>query len=255
MTSVLSPDSTVPGAGEPPAEKSTVDAPVVSLPSTVDGAAQLRLLSIAADLLPLEITEAWRGRIVRRIVLIAVAAFAVLLGGWYATAHYQAAEVETGLVQAEDDVRRLAHQQKAFDELVRTQNESKVIGEQLTSLLAQDLQWSTLLSSLQKAAPAGVSVTGITGSLNPPGGADSTPELSKGSKEKLIGTLTVTGTGSGKQAVAQYADVLAGVPGVAQPLLTDAVEQDEKVMFTIRLDITESALGGRYTKTTEAGGK
>jgi Tfp pilus assembly protein PilN len=226
----------------------------------------LRLLPIVANLLPAEIVESRRVRRVRRIVLSAVAAFVVLLAVWYGLASHQTSTARGSLSTAEDNVARLQQQQRAFTDVVKTQADSQAIRAQLAALLAEDLQWSRLLSALQDVAPTGVQVTGVSGALTAEtGGAGGSGSaggsagvrLPNTSGEKPIGTLTVTGTGTSKSTVAEYVDALAKVSGFASPLLGDAILQDGVLQFTVRLDITESALSGQYTSknTNEPRGK
>jgi hypothetical protein len=223
-----------------------------------------RVPSIAANLLPVEIVESRRVRKVRRIVLSALVVFALLLGAWFGLARYQTSEARQNLRLAENDVQRLTRQQQAFATVVAVQAESQAIRKQLAALLADDLRWARLFSSLRKAAPADVRITAAYGSLaaaatgaTSGGGAASggaVPQLPGTSGEKLIGTFTVTGSGATKTAVAAYVDALGNIPGLANPYLGDASEQDGAVQFTVRLDITNAALGGRYTPKSKSGG-
>jgi len=220
----------------------------------------LRLLPIAANLLPPEIVEARRARKMRRIVVSAVAAFAVLLSVWHSTARYQTGAAREEMITTQDDVQDLEQQQRAFDELINAQAESRTIRTQLAALLADDLQWSRLLSALQAEAPNGVQVTGVSGSLTTrvngvpvaTGGGAQLPHPAGG---KQIGTMTVTGRATGKTVVAEYVDRLARIPGLANPLLGDVALQDDAVRFTVRLNIMNSALGGRYTPKSSAAPK
>ncbi len=230
----------------------------------------LRILPIAANLLPPEIAASRRARRTRRIVLLALIVFVALLMGWYVLASHETSTARSDLSRAEDAAQRLVRQQSAYSQVVAIQAESKAIGTQLAALLANDLQWSQLLSSLQKAAPAGVTLTGITSALESGtaagtagstagaagGTAGTTAQLPNLSGGKSIGTVTVTGSSTTKAGVAAYVDALAKVRGVANPLLTDATEQQGHVDFTVGLNITKSALGGRYTpkKTSGASG-
>lgn len=213
----------------------------------------LRLLPITANLLPVEVVESRRGRRVRRIVLSALAAFVAVLGGWYGLARYETSTARTELAAAEDAAQGLLRQQRAFAEVVGVQAQSEVVEAQLAALFADDLQWSRLLASVQRAAPGGIQVTGITGALDADDEAAAASSgtaatvLPNTSGSELIGTVTVTGRGSTKAAVAAYVDALGRVRGLGNPLLNDATVQDGALQFTIRLDLTEAALGGRYT--------
>jgi Tfp pilus assembly protein PilN len=210
-----------------------------------------RIPPIAANLLPVEIIETRRIRKVRGIVVSALVVFALLLGGWFGQARYQTAEARQSLRTAESDVQRLTRQQQAFATVVAVQAESQAIRSDLAVLLANDLRWARLLSSLRKAAPADVQINGAFGSLvsgaTSSGGGSAAPQLPSASGEAPIGTLTVTGSGATKMAVAAYVDALGNLPGLANPLLGDATLQEGAVQFTVRLDITRAALGGRYT--------
>jgi Tfp pilus assembly protein PilN len=219
-----------------------------------------RMLAITANLLPPEIVDSRRARKVRRIVLSALAAFVVALGGWYTLTSYQTSVARAELADAQGDVERLSQQQKRFTNLVKTQNESRAIGTQLSTLLANDVRWSRLLSSLQGALPQDVQVGSVTGALTSAanataGSADS--RLPNTSPHKLIGTVTVTGTAASKASVAAYLDALAKASGLANPSLANVTEQDQAYEFTLRLDVTASALSGRYPAESrnDTGGK
>jgi Tfp pilus assembly protein PilN len=216
-----------------------------------------RMLAIAVNLLPPEIVESRQGRRVRRVVLSALAAFTVLLGVWYGLASYQTSSARDEVSGAQGDVERLARLQKPFASLISAQNESRAIGAQLSSLLAGDLQWAHLLSSLREAAPEGVRITTVAGGLSSPDGGSgaAVSRLPNTSGQKVIGTLTVTGSAPSKAAVAEYLDALAKVPGFANPLLDTVTAPEKTADFSLRLDITNSALGGRYPTTNESKGR
>jgi Tfp pilus assembly protein PilN len=233
----------------------TLMPPVAAVPA--DHA--LRTLTIAANLLPVEIVESRRGRKVRRVVLAALLVFTALLLAWYGLATHQTSVARDSLTSTEDAARVLLHKQQDFAEVVSTQAESQSIRTQLSVLLADDLRWSRLLSAVQRAEPPGVQLTGISTALtiqsNGPGGAASTKaQLPSTTSEKSVGTITLTGVGTGKAAVAAYVDALAKVPHLANPMLGGATLQDGAVHFTVQVDVTASALGGRYSAADNSGG-
>lgn len=217
-----------------------------------------RLLSIAANLLPPEVIQGRHSRKVRRRVLSCLAVVVVLLGGWYAVAVYQAEAARASLANAQDEVTALRRQQNQFGDLVRAQTQSKAINDELAQLLANDLQWSKLISSLQQAAPSQVKVTGVTGMLatTPNNANPALPQLPGTGGAKVIGTVSLMGNAPSKTTIAAYLDALGEVDGVANPLLNDVNTAEGTVEFTVRLDITAKALGGRHTATTkQSGGK
>jgi hypothetical protein len=218
------------------------------------GERALRIPPIAASLLPVEISQSRRLRKVRRIVLTALIAVVIVLAAWFVLASYQTSMARGSLHGVESDAQQLLRQQRAYAEVVGVQAQSQAIRAQLAALLADDLSWSRLLSSLRKAAPADVRISGVFAALASGGNRGASGSGSVASQlpgtpgEKSIGTVTVTGTASGKEAAAAYVDALAGLPHFGSPLLSDATEQSGVLRFTVRLDITDSALGGRYTQ-------
>ena len=218
----------------------------------------LRILPIAANLLPPEISMSRRVRKVRRIVVVALAVFAALLVLWYLATTWQTAAARRDLSRAEQAAERLVRQQRAYSQVVAVQAQSQAIRNQLASLLATDMQWSALLNSLQKAAPRGVRLTGITsaieaqtassgGGTTAAGGGTTAGQLPNPSGAKSIGAITITGSSATKAAVAAYVDALAKVKGVETPVLGALTEQSGTLQFTVKVNITKSILGGRYT--------
>jgi Tfp pilus assembly protein PilN len=220
-----------------------------------------RLLSIGVNLLPPEITDSRRARKVRRRVLVALAGFTVLLAGWYSVVSYQAVDARSELTSAQEDIDALSKQQSQFGDLVRTQSESRLIEAQLSGLFAKDLKWRDLLTAVQPGTATGVRLTGVTAELPTDNGAAKTgageTTLPSTTQQALVGKLTITGVAAGKKAVADYVDALGTVKQVGNPLLSDAVPQDGRVAFTVRLDITADALSHRYAvdNSSRTGGK
>lgn len=225
---------------------------------------EVRLLSIAADLLPEEIVAARRVRRNRSIAISTLVVVVVGLGAWYGVARYQTARAERTLARAQSQVQRLQGQQGAFAEVINAQNQSQAIRGQLASLLAEDLPWSPVLAELRDAAPKGVQVVAVSGTLTVAsgeggtraagGGTGASSRASGGRGEQPVGTLTVSGAAESRTGVAAYVDALAGLPGLGNPLLADMVTQDGELHFTVRVEITRAALGGRYTTRAGTGG-
>jgi Tfp pilus assembly protein PilN len=215
----------------------------------------LRVVPIAANLLPSEITDARRGRRARRMVITALVVLTVAIAGWYVVTKQQTEAARADLATAEDEALRLTTRQREFADVVKVQSESEAISSELSKLLADDLQWAQLLGSLRAAAPRGVGLTAVSGALaeRTEDGRAASPgiaQLPSSSSAKSIGTVTITGVGESKSLIAAYVDRLGSVKGVADPYLGGATEQDGSVQFTVRLSLTEAALGGRHTPKT-----
>ena len=227
-------------------------------PATTPQSAQ-RLLPIAAKLLPPEILNARRAKLVRARVIAALVAAVVLLGGWYAFATYQVSEAKALLDEAVAEQVALTAEQKNYNPVVQTQASSKSISERLSILLADDLRWAGLLSTLRSnASAAGVTVTGVSGTLaSSTGGATgaaSQNALPGVTTTAVVGTVTITGVGGNKAEVAQFVDRLGDVALLTNVYLTNVTADDKEVQFSVQGDVTREALGGRFT-TTNKGGK
>jgi Tfp pilus assembly protein PilN len=207
---------------------------------------------IAANLLPDEVVNARQGRRARRLVLASLAALVLVLGGLYAAAAVETAVVRHELDEAEGRARDLTAQQQRYAEVVRVQQESGAIEAQLARLMADDLRWSAVLASLRAAAPAGVQLTNVSARLSAPEEATAT-NAQLPSSAKPIGSIDITGAAGTKPQIAAYVDALAKTRNLADPYLSSVTEDERELQFTLRVSITESALGGRFTPAGKGG--
>lgn len=224
-----------------------------------------RVLPIVAHLLPDEVIAARRGRKVRGRVIVILVIFAVLVGSWYALAAANATNAQNRLDDVTAEAQALQRKQSKYAEVIKVQADTTTITGHLSTLLAEDLRWSTLLGTLRSTgAGSAIEITAVSGALSSStagAGATPTDRLPTTSNQAIVGTLTVTGQAPDKISVARYVDELAAVKGLASPYLTSASEVEKKVQFSLQVDITAAALGGRFTPktvasaTTSAGGK
>ncbi|MGI5236890.1 hypothetical protein [Dactylosporangium sp. CA-139066] len=201
-----------------------------------------RILPIAADLLPLEIAETRHARRLRRLVISGVVVVAALVGGWYGYEVHRHTVAQNDLqsvVDTQQDLIRQRH--RKYDDLIRIQGDSAKIDKRLAKVMGRDLSWSRVLADLRgTAGNHNVKINGITAALLEETGAQ------KATGDN-IGTITVTGTAASKSVVADYVIALATLNGIANPFPSDVTEENNGVSFTIRMDITRAALGGRFT--------
>jgi hypothetical protein len=119
--------------------------------------------------------------------------------------------------------------------------------------MAEDMRWSTLLSTLRATGTdTAVQVTAVSGALRSStavGGTVATDHLPSVATNKIIATLTVTGEAPDKNSIARYVEALEKVDVFANVFLNNAAEVDKKMQFTLSVDITADALGGRFSPT------
>lgn len=215
-----------------------------------------RLLTISARLLPAEIIAGRRARKTRTVVIALLVVVVVLLGTWYAYAAYQRNVAQTQLDNYTADAQLLTQRQNQFADVVNVQNDTTELAKQLNLLLTRDLPWASLIDLLRTTGTAtGVKVGDIDGELTAKNaGAPAAGTLPSKATGKTVGTLVVTGTADNKTQLAKYVDALDKLDVVANPYLTSAVEDKGEVQFSLQVDITNTALGGRFT-TKSTGGK
>jgi hypothetical protein len=212
----------------------------------------LRLLPITANLLPPEITDARRAKKVRRVMAVVVCVAVVATGGWYAWTKHGTSQAQDSLTSAQDRSLALGHRAASYNNLVKIQSQTSAISAELTTLMADDLPWWQLLPSLSAIAPAGVALTGVTGSISPAGAAPAAAAAQPvATGAPSIGSFTIIGTAPDKNSIAAFVDALALVKGISNPYLTGAQSQSGSgLQFTVQAQITKTALGGRFASPT-----
>lgn len=207
----------------------------------------LRTPAIAADLLPVEVFVSRRTRRIGRYATFALVLVTVLLALWYGLELMRTASAETTRDETLGTVQGLKRQQARFDELVKTQAQAKAINAQLNSLMSNDMLWSQLTAAMIAVAPDDVDVSGISAAV-PATGVETTAtkNIIGPPSVKVIGSLTINGTGPRKDVIALYVDALDTVPGLANAFLTSATEGEKGFEFSIRVDISSGALDNRY---------
>lgn len=206
----------------------------------------LRLLPITANLLPPEITDARRTRKVRRVAAAIVAGALVLTAVWYFVAKQQTSHAQSSLDQAEQQSVSLTHKEASYANLVKVQADAAAINTKLSALMANDLQWWQLLPALNAAAPAGVTLTSVSGTLATAGAASATP-VPGTTGPAAVGSLTISGTAPDKNSIAAFLDALSLVKGLSNPYTSGAQSGTGSTLtFSMHADINSTALGGRF---------
>ncbi|HET9516407.1 MAG TPA: PilN domain-containing protein [Actinoplanes sp.] len=214
-----------------------------------------RVLPIVAHLLPEEVVAKRRAKKVRGIVGISLGVVIALLGSWYGVVTLQAYDAEDDLKAVTLEQTALQRRQLEYKDLTDTRAEIATISTRLASLLAEDLRWSTVFTTLRSTGrSSAVQITSVTGGLSTSttatGGSATTPRLPSESAEKVVASLTVTGTAPDKNSIARYVDALEDVDIFANSYLTNATESGKTVQFSLSVDVTAAALGGRFSPTT-----
>jgi hypothetical protein len=221
--------------------------PVEAAPKVVERD-PLRLLSISANLLPIEITDARRANKLRWFVAAALVIVLALLAVWDVQARRQTSDAKSDLGAAQSRVQALQGQQKQYADLSNTKASSAAIEAELTKLMGQDLKWFVLVPALRNAATAsGVTVSDFSAVLTPTTGATPTTTTTSSINPATVGTISITGSSPDKPSVAAFLDSLAKVPGLVNPYLISVTTQGPGNQYTVQVGFTSALYQGRYT--------
>ena len=220
-----------------------------------------RLLPIKANLLPTEITSRRNARRMRTYVIIGVVLAIVGLGGWSADAYHDHGLAEDDLAAVNTQIAKVngTMNDPQHADVTKTINDNKLMAEELKTLMASDLRWSTLLDNLRATGTkADVTLGQISVSL-----ADKSTASATTGDATAIATLNLQGTAKDKSTIAGFIKKLGAMTGIGNPYLTTASQSDTSdtstepshYSFTISADVTSKALCGRFTTPCPSGGK
>jgi Tfp pilus assembly protein PilN len=201
---------------------------------------------VRANLMPDEVLSARQVVVVRKQVLLGLVVVLVLLIGWFGLSWWQTRSANDELASAQRQGIALQSQQTQFTPLVQAQAQISNIRTQLQEVMVGDLSWKDMLSAVRDKAPAGVTVSSISGDVASASGTVQDGDVLNQTGSASVGQLSIQGTAGDKRTVAAYADGLSRVPGLAAPLISSVQSDTTGVTFTITAVITTDAFGGKY---------
>jgi Tfp pilus assembly protein PilN len=214
----------------------------------------VRFVAVRASLMPEEVLSARQVVVMRKQVLLGLVAVFAVLVAWFGVSWWQTRSANGDLADAQRQGIALQSQQNQFTPLVRAQADINNIQTQLQQVMVGDLSWKTMLSAVRDKAPAGSSVTSISGDVGAGGSSSAGGSVLNQTGSASVGQLTITGSASDKRTVAAYADALAKVRGLTAPLISGFQSTTTGLTFTITAVITTDAFGGRYATATDGTG-
>lgn len=194
------------------------------------------------NLLPPDIKE--RAKIRRRttLVLFGGAGALVLLFLFYLVQQGRLAAVR-GDLEAQQDANRQIQARigelQRFDELLVELDDTRSVA---AALLADEVQWSSILRDISLVIPGQTWLTALTGAVE---------ELQAGgaAAEGLVGQISFNGFALTHRDVALWLTRLEDVAGFANPWLSNSqktsIGTTEVVQFTSSVDISDQALARR----------
>ena len=203
---------------------------------------------IVVDLTPPELLNVRQLRAVRRIVLAALVAVAVLLASVYLLIDQKRSSAQDELANAQTATIHLQQQQQKYSGVTKLKAAAQQIKVQIGSLMSGDVASDALLYRMLLAVPTGVhlesvSVTinqaGVANAQNAQGGAPGAIEISGHSR---IGTVTMNGKAAAMDEVSTYVDRLSAIPGVLDVVPTSNSRDAGGGEFTISFGLDDRLL-------------
>lgn len=185
------------------------------------------------NLVPPEVLRrAFERKVTRYTIMgaVAVAALAVLFGGWRV---WSVHEAEGQVAALNTSVNHLNAEVPTYNRVVRAMSELQQAKTQVTQLTSKTVDWSTVLTRIDDVAPPGLGVTSFVGAGGPQLEAGSGPAgtaapagtAGAAAAAGAVGTVTVSVSGSFPNTahfspVAQWIDAISGAAGFAPPSVT-----------------------------------
>jgi hypothetical protein len=220
----------------------------------------LRILTITANLLPIEITDARREHKLRWLVAVLLAVVVLALGFWDFSARQQTSSQQSTLskTQAQVDSLQKSIAAPQFASINETKSQSAAISDELSKLMAQDVAWYDLVPTLQATAVAsGLSLTNVAASLSTASSAAAAPATgtagTSGVTATDAGSVQLIGSAPDKPQVAAFLVALAKIPGLTNPVLSNLNSQSGSYQFSMSVTFTSSLFAGRFTTKTNGG--
>jgi Tfp pilus assembly protein PilN len=203
------------------------------------------------NLLPPEIAERRRARVIQVGMGAAVAASVVVVGAVYLMAHASATSAQSDLeaAQAQNTTLRAQVTKFAGDESLRAQRDAQQT--MLQTAMGPEIQWSHYLNDLSLRIPNNNWITKVS-VQETYGSATAAAPTTGGLVDPGVGKITFEGMAFTHDDVATWLDSLAKEKGYTNPYFSSSVAKvlggHQVVKYSSSISLTPDALSGRYTK-------
>jgi hypothetical protein len=209
---------------------------------------------IVADLTPPELLASRRMRVVRRLVIVGVAAVVLLCAGGYGYAVWQNDQASDALTAEQDRTTSLLAQQRRYSGVTVVHGSILQVQTQLAGLMAADVNVGSLVGAVVTALPKDMTIDQLTVTVSAASasGASSSGGKSTGAGELdmsdavHIGTIALSGTGRNLTDLAAYVDSLRKTPGLFDPYPLSNQTTDTGTSYSLQVTLTDALLTHRY---------
>ena len=200
---------------------------------------------IVADLTPPELSAARNLHVLRKRLGISLVIVLVLCVVGYVSASRQSSAANRELAASQATTSTLNAQNSKFSNVVDLQSSTDSIVNQVSTLMATDVDVATFIEKVQSAAPAGTAFTSVAVTLS---GGSSGGTAGIAGTEPVIGTLTLSGTSNRMVDVATYVTALQGLTGVVNviPSTNSASKAGGRATWAITAQISDQLYSHRF---------
>jgi Tfp pilus assembly protein PilN len=238
--------------------------------SDFDLLAPVEYVAPRANLLPPEIAARAALRRLQLLLGAAVIACGGIVAAAYVTTASGRPPAKAALAQAQSEQQILAAQKATLAPAQAAHQQVLAAKQSLVAAMGSEVLWSNQLDALRRRLPDGVrlSTLTVTGVTSTAGGGAATavqlPAASRGTSSTAastgtaaastaattnVATVNMSGIAVDNDAVANWLDTLATMPGWSNVYLssTSAAGSTTTLSYSITADITQAALSHRYT--------
>jgi len=210
---------------------------------------------IAADLIPPELINARRLKVLRKLLALGVGALLIACAGGYYLAARENSSATSALASVQDRTAQLQGVGRGYADVILIQGSVRQVRAQIAQLMTGDVDLAALMGELRSNLPATMTITEETIAVRTAGvaGADSGAAAGGLDTSGLprIGTVTIRGTGQTLDDLPDYVDRLNTVSGLVDVLpIANSLAGATGTDFTITMGLTSALLSHRF----DAGG-
>ena len=209
---------------------------------------------ITVDLTPRELLAARNVKVHQRMIALALVVVVLLCAGVVLLAQASKTSAQDSYDAAQARTTELTIEANSYSVITTMQRVTEDVQRQLSTLMAQDVDFTNLLAKIRTALPPGISVTSANVLLSPPTGAPVTPNTAPNSARSVIGSVTLSGTGSRIDQVPPLVAILNGVFGVVDVVPLSVTKTSNGMSFSLSLNITDELYTHRFDLNADQGG-
>lgn len=201
---------------------------------------------IVADLTPPEVVASRRLRVIRRLLVMAMAAIVVLCLLGYALALLNKNSAANALASETGRTTTLQNEQLRYRNVTQLQGTLTQVEGQLASLLGTDVSFSPVLRQIRGSLLPGMTINQASITIAGAGAVANTADPLAPSAHPHIGAFTLTGTALRINDVAAFVDKLAAIPGFAEVSAPSAQSSTHGVQYSITAAFTDQVLSHKF---------